>query len=263
MKDTSNSKEYTQKKAFFDKMLTIYGRKPVLEALQDKSIPVYKIHLADSNKPVGIINDIIQQAEQRGVEIAYHSKAALSRISKNAKQDQGVAADIESELFTQTQDFIAHITENKKGKQPNLLALDGLTNPQNVGMIARTAAAGGIDGLIIPQKGCADIGPLVIKASVGTIFKIAILKCPTLNDVVDDFKTQGYVLNTLEADAKTSLFEYKSDKPNIFVLGNETDGVSKSVSQKCNNALMIPMNSGVESLNVAVTAALIAYHQSY
>jgi 23S rRNA (guanosine2251-2'-O)-methyltransferase len=254
------SSDYEQKKAFFDRMLTIYGRKPVLEALQDRSIELHKIHLADSNKTAGIVDEIIKAAQARGIEIQYHSKQALSRISKNAKQDQGVAADIVSQLFAKTAEFIEHIESHCQRAHPKLLALDGLTNPQNVGMIARTAAAAGIDGLIVPRKGCADLGPLVIKASVGTIFKIPVLKCDSLEHTLPDFIQRNYSLNTLAADAKTSLFDHKLEQAEIFVLGNETDGVSKQVDKLCQQRLMIPMNNGVESLNVAVTAALIAYH---
>jgi 23S rRNA (guanosine2251-2'-O)-methyltransferase len=100
----------------------------------------------------------------------------------------------------------------------------------------------------------------VIKASVGTIFKIPVLKCDTLEHTLPEFIQRDFALNTLAADAKTSLFDHKLEQAEIFVLGNETDGVSKQVDKLCHNRLMIPMNNGVESLNVAVTAALIAYH---
>ena len=75
-------------------MITIYGRNPVLEALLDPSLSFFRLHLADSNKPADIIQQITHLAKERQVDIARHSKQALSRISKNGRQDQGVALDI-------------------------------------------------------------------------------------------------------------------------------------------------------------------------
>jgi uncharacterized protein (DUF2235 family) len=74
---------YQEKKAFYDRVITIYGRKPVLEALQDKSLPIHRLHLADSNKPTGIVADMLQLAQKRHIDVVYHSKQALSRISRN------------------------------------------------------------------------------------------------------------------------------------------------------------------------------------
>ena len=91
MKD---SQEYLNKKAFFDSIITLYGRNVVTEILDDETIEIHKLHLATSNRDEGVILEIKGVAEQRGVEIKMHSKEQLSRISKNAKQDQGVAIDI-------------------------------------------------------------------------------------------------------------------------------------------------------------------------
>ena len=89
-----DSQQYLARKQFFEQMLTIYGRKPVLEALQDKTLPAYRLHLADSNRKDGIIRDIQALAEQRDIETLFHSRDALARISRNGRQDQGVALDI-------------------------------------------------------------------------------------------------------------------------------------------------------------------------
>ncbi|MBT8148598.1 MAG: 23S rRNA (guanosine(2251)-2'-O)-methyltransferase RlmB, partial [Gammaproteobacteria bacterium] len=142
-------------------MLTIYGRKVVLEALHDANVNVYRLHLAHSNKPARIIEQIIALAEQRGVEIFYKDKSALSRISKNARQDQGIAADLLLEKMRTVEDFSA----STPCANARYLVLDRIHNPQNLGMIIRSAAAGGVDALFIPEQGGAAISPLVIKAS--------------------------------------------------------------------------------------------------
>ncbi|SDJ58711.1 TrmH family RNA methyltransferase [Microbulbifer yueqingensis] len=257
MKD---SPEYLQKRAFFDSLLTIYGRKPVLEALEDFSLPVHKLHLADSNRRDQVITRIEQLALERQIEVAHHDRKSLSRISRNARQDQGVALDLAPPLYGSASAFLHDAAS--AGKNYELLALDGITNPQNLGMIIRSACAGGIDGIILPRKGCAQIDPLVIKASTGTLFKTRLLRCGDLAPTLAQFRERGARVYGLSSHARETLASIGTGKPTVFVLGNETHGVSKSAAEQCSDSLRIPMHNDVESLNVAVTAALICFrHQ--
>lgn len=258
---SSDSKAYKNKKAFFDKLLTIYGRKPVLEALNDPDVTFHKVHLAESNKAGGIIAEIIERCESRNIPIHYHDKKALSRISKNSKQDQGVAADLAPSGYTTVDAFIE--ANKSKAENLNLLALDRITNPQNLGMIIRSACAGHIDGLILPKEGCATISPLVIKASAGTAFKATIINCDSLPGAITSLSKANIIehVYSLKGDAKQSLFDQDIEGNCLFILGNETDGVSDQVQALCTDSLCIPMNNGVESLNVAITAALIAFYR--
>lgn len=245
-----DSKEYLKKKANFDKLITLYGRNVVIEILQDDSVGVHKIHMADSNKKDGAIQTILSLASKRNVEIAYHDKKTLSRISKNAKQDQGVAIDILSTTYQSA-------NEIKNLSSYRLIALDGIQNPQNLGMIIRSCAAGNVDGIILPKKSSAKISPLVIKASAGTLFKIPIYYCNSLDEVLD--VSSDVKIYSLSSHVKNSIYDVKASSKSIFILGNESDGVSPEVEKLCNDSISIPMNRGVESLNVAVTASLIAF----
>lgn len=247
---------YQEKKAFFDGVLTVYGRKAVLEVLQDASLQCHALHLADSNIEKGIIAEIKHLAESRSIPVNIHSRIGLSRISKNGKQDQGVAADIICPSFNTLEHYLSSLPQ-RTGLR--LLALDGINNPQNLGMILRSAAAGKIDGIIWSRKGNAALGPLVTKASAGTIYRAPLLLCQDLPLGLGQCKAAGMAVCTLEANAQYTLFEYQSDASIVYVLGNETEGVSPAVSALADNALSIPMRNGVESLNVAVTASLIAY----
>ena len=255
-----NSKNYQDKKAYYDKMLTIYGRKPVLEALQNNELNIHRLHLANSNKAGGIINELLHVAEQRGIEVCYHDKAALSRISRNAKQDQGVAADIHYDNYLSVTEFLERWAEKPSSHlPPKLLALCDIHNAQNLGMIIRSACAGNIDGILIPGKGCASISPLVIKASTGTLFKATIIWCETLRETLQKLKEAGFSLCALSSYATESLFEHSPEGPVVYILGNESEGVSTDIFKLANKKLMIPMRNDVESLNVAITAALIAF----
>lgn len=252
-----DSASYLAKKAFFDSLLTIYGRKPVLEALQDQSLPIYCIHLADSNKTGGILDEITGLASARKIPIKYHSKTELSRISKNSREDQGVAADLQLQRYRRLDNFLreARATTNTK-----IIALDRITNPQNIGMLIRSAAAGGVDAVLIPEKGCAPLSPLVIKASAGTVFKCPIVRCGDLGDALRQLQKEGFTVYTLSLQAKIDAFSDKKAPARVYVLGNETDGVSKDIEQIADASIRIPMHNDVESLNVAVTGALLAYY---
>ncbi len=251
MKD---SQEYTAKKAFYDSYITVYGRNAVLEVLQDDSITIKKLHMASSNKQEGVINKILDLAERRGIELREHTKAQLSRISRNAKQDQGVAADILAPNYKKAEDFLEQAPESFR-----VLALDGIQNPQNLGMIIRSAAAGNIDAIILPKKNSARLSPLVIKASAGTLFKIDILYCDTLEEVLPALLEADATVYSLSSHADQSINSLDVPRRAVFVLGNENEGVSESVAKLCDASFGIAMRRGVESLNVAVTAALIAF----
>lgn len=248
----SDSQEYKNKKLFFEKIITLYGRNVVIEMLQDPTIAVYKLHMSTSNKPDGAIKTILSLAQDRDLEVTYHDKNALSRISKNAKQDQGVAIDIITQSYKNAKEI-------EKLTNFRMIALEGIQNPQNLGMIIRSCAAGNVDGIILPKKNSAKISPLVIKASAGTLFKIPIYFCDSLEELF--CKLDNTEIYALSSHAKSTIYDITPSEKSVFILGNESDGVSNNLLKICNNSISIPMNRGVESLNVAVTASLIAFMQ--
>lgn len=252
--------DYQQKKALYERMLTVYGRKAVLEALLDQGLQRHTLHLASSNRDSGIITDIKRHAREQGIPVKFHNREELSRISRNGKQDQGVALDILCPAFRNLENYLA---SKEHPDNTRLLALDGISNPQNLGMIIRSAAAGNIDGIILPRKGNAALGPLVIKASAGTVYQAPLLLCNSMPEALTSCQRAGAEICTLEADAPLSLFEHRHHGLCVYILGNETEGVSKSVSRQADTRLSVPMRNGVESLNVAVTASLIAYSNHF
>lgn len=252
-----DSVEYQQKKQFLSQMITIYGRKPVLEILNDSTLNIYRLHLAESNKQQGIVNEITTLAKQREIDVCYHDRQQLSRISKNSKQDQGVCVDILCPQHQSYKDFLKNIPSLEKPIR--LIALDGITNPQNLGMIIRSVCAGNIHGLLIPEKGCAKIDPLVVKASAGTLFKAPLLHCDQLIKALKECQQHGAKVYGLSSHATLSISQHANDDFIVYVLGNETEGVSQEVNALCDQHIYIPMKNNVESLNVAVTASLLAF----
>lgn len=251
---TSDSQAYRDKKAQLASILTIYGRKPVLEALQSPGVKASKLHLASSNKPAAIINDIEALAHKAGAETAFHTKEALSRISKNAKQDQGVALDIQCHGWQAFDAFVEQLPQDFE-----LIALDNVTNPQNLGMIIRSVCASPAYGLLLPEKGCARLDALVIKASAGTLFRCPIIRTNDLLSAITQLQRLNTEIIGLAGGGEHRLNDLPHKGRRVIIAGNETHGISQNVLNACDSRVSIPMSNGVESLNVAVATSLIAY----
>lgn len=254
----TDSPTYQQRRTQFDNLLTLFGRKPVLEALRSEDIRPVKLHLATSNRDSTELREMRAIAAQRNVEIVEHTRQALARISRNGRQDQGTAIDIEAPRYLPLEGLL---TEPPGERQ--LLALDSVTNPQNLGMIIRSVAASPLHGLILPRKGSAPIDGLVIKASAGTLFKCRIYHCSQLGESLARVKRHGYRIVALDSHGSASIRDTSRDRPTIFVLGNETAGLSDDTLSLSDETCAIPLANGVESLNVSVAAALIAFYSIF
>lgn len=228
----------------------------MLEALSNSAINFFRVHLATTNQKSPLLDDLLKLAKQRDVEVCYHDRDRLSRISKNKKQDQGVAADILCPSFGEFDDYLSQ----SKGRDFSLLAIESVTNPQNLGMIIRSVCASPMDGILLPRRGCAKLDSLVIKASAGTLFDARILFCDSLEAAFAKSRQQGVTLYGLSSGAHSdSLMDLREQRPNIFLLGNESSGISNNLLTRCDAVVRIPMHNAVESLNVAVTAGIIAF----
>lgn len=237
-------------------MITLYGRKPVLEILLDPEASIFRLHLAESNQRGDTITQIRKLAQERDIDIITHPKEALSRISKNARQDQGVAIDISPPKYLSV--------EQASDSAGQLLALDGITNPQNLGMIIRSVAASPMNGLLLPKKGCAKIDPLVHKASAGTLIKSSIYHCPTIESGLKSLRSKGYRLIGLSGGVDRSLGDIgNANEKIVYVLGNETTGISEPILALCDELACIPLESGIESINVAMAATLVAFRSTF
>ena len=233
-----------------DKWITIYGRKPVLEALNDPSLSVAKVIVAD-NATGHSLDDILKAADRYGTPVERATANRVKWLAGNGRHDQGVVADVDAPRMTPLKAFL----EARGTKPTKIFLLDGVTNPGNVGMILRTATGAGIDGVILPRAGTPHVGPLVIKASAGVAFQAPIVNVATAAGAVDLLRASGYRIYGLSARSRQSLFTADLSPRSAFVLGGETNGISVSTDDD----LRIPLHAGVESLNVAVAAAVVAF----
>jgi 23S rRNA (guanosine2251-2'-O)-methyltransferase len=237
-----------------DKFLTVYGRKPVLEALQG-GLPVARIHVADGARG-DVVQRILGAAKERGVQVNRVSERRVASISRNPKQDQGVVADVAAPNMSPLMAFL----EQRTGRlhATSVLVLDGIHNPANVGMILRTATAAGIDGIVVPETGTAAIGPLVIKASAGVAFQAPILRIDKAEYAAAQLVDARFDVVAIDAGDEVLFDAALSDRV-ALVLGNETEGISAEVRAYCTRAVSLPLAAGVESLNVAAAAAVVCY----
>lgn len=233
--------------------MTVYGRKPVLEALGDRKLSVDKVVLADTARGLAA-REILDAARERGVPVQRATAQRVKVLAGNGKQDQGVLADV---VAPRMRPLSAALADRRQPR--SVLLLDGITTPANVGMILRTATAAGVEGIVVPRKGVATIDPLVVKASAGVAFSAPVLRCYTAEEAAAALRETGYTLLAMDAGARNTVFAAEFPDKVAFVLGSETSGVTDGVRPHVNRWVSIPMSGGVESLNVASAAAVLCF----
>lgn len=238
-----------------DQFLTIYGRQAVLEALLDGGVEVDKV-LVDRTARGGAVEEILAAAAQRGLKVERVAAERVTRLSRNGRQDQGVVADVVAPNLTSLDAWVAGLDPSAPVAA---LVLDGLTTPANVGMVIRTATAAGLDAVVVPRMGVAEIGPLVVKASAGVAFRAPLVRSATAVEAVDHLAGAGLEVIGLRGDGAEPLFDAPLPSRGAYVLGNESAGVSDGVAGRVGRWVAIPLANGVESLNVGAAAAVLSY----
>ncbi len=227
---------------------------PVLEALLDRRAVVERVVVARAAQGSSV-ERIVAAAEERGVPVERADPRRVTHLSRNGRHDQGVVADVASRGLAELGDWLA----GREQGALRVLVLDGLTNPANVGMVIRTATAAGLDGVVLPQAGAPDVGPLVVKASAGVALWAPVLRSPTPAEAARTLQGAGVTVVGLAAGRGVPLWDAEIPERAALVLGNETVGVSAPVSSLVSSWWCIPLEAGVESLNVASAAAVLAF----
>lgn len=232
------------------------GRKPVIEALHDESLRIDKILLADrAHGPE--IDTIAGMAASRRVPVERVPERTVTNVARSGRHHQGVVADVLVPAMERLDDFCER---RRRGRDwaCHILVLDEVHNPANVGMILRSASAAGIAGVVVPHRGTADIGPVAIKASAGVAFRAPILRCEDTAEALTILDEHRFELIGIDMGGP-DVFDAPLPERGAFVIGNESSGLSARTRAAMTSIVSIPLESGVESLNAAVAASIVAY----
>jgi 23S rRNA (guanosine2251-2'-O)-methyltransferase len=227
----------------------------VLEALADRRVPVERLLVARTAKGAAV-DEVLAAAAGRGLRAERVAVEKVHRASGSPHHDQGVLAEVVADGVEPLDDWLAR---HPPPAPVALLVLDGVTNPANVGMVVRSAAGAGLDGTVLPRAGSPEVGPLLVRASAGVALRTPLLRCATASAAIDALAAAEVVAVGLRAADAPSLFDAELAPRTAYVLGNEAEGVSPAVAGRVAAWRSLPLADGVESLNVAATAAVVAF----
>jgi 23S rRNA (guanosine2251-2'-O)-methyltransferase len=204
--------------------------------------------------------DLERACRERGVEMRSVAMSEVNALSEAPRHDQGVVARVALSRVVEVETFLEQHTGRRARKPLRLLALDGVTNAQNVGMVVRTVVACGLDGMLWPRTGMPWVQGLVVKASASAVYRCNVLRCETLVEGLHALQGAGFEVLGLAHPGEARLFDHAPAHRAIFVAGSETHGLSGAVRELSDATLEVPLVGPVESLNVAVAASLACFH---
>ncbi|WAL66152.1 23S rRNA (guanosine(2251)-2'-O)-methyltransferase RlmB [Amycolatopsis cynarae] len=232
----------------------IAGRNPVVEALR-AGVPGTSLFVALNIDADDRVNEAVQLAADRGISILEIPREELDRKTNRAVH-QGLGLQVPPFEYVHPDDLLA--TARDSGEPPLLVALDGVTDPRNLGAVVRSAAAFGAHGVLLPARRSAGITAVAWRTSAGTAAKLPIAVATNLTRQLKAWADDGLMIAGLDADGSVDIdgLNLAAD-PLVIVVGSEGRGLSRLVRETCDVTVSIPMAAGVESLNASVAAAVL------
>lgn len=231
----------------------IEGRHPVMEAFR-AGRTIDKLFVLDGCED-GPVKSIIRAAKKQDTYIRFVKKERLDQLSET-HQHQGVIAVAAAYSYSTVEDILA--IARKKNEEPFIFLLDGIEDPHNLGAIIRTANLAGAHGVIIPKHRAVGLTGVVAKTSAGALNYTPVAKVANLGQTIDQLKKEGlwFVCGHMGGDV---MYRLNLKGPIGLVVGNEGEGVSRLVREKCDYIASIPMKGDIDSLNASVAAGILAY----
>ena len=233
--------------------LIVEGRNAVIEAFRSGKT-VDKLYVLDGCQD-GPVRTIIREAKKYDTIINYVAKERLDQLSET-KKHQGVIAQIAAYEYSEVEDMFA--LAESRGEDPFIIVLDNIEDPHNLGAIIRTANLAGAHGVIIPKRRAVGLTATVAKTSAGALHYTPVAKVTNIAKTMEELKERGMWFVCADMGGETM---YKLNlKGSIgLVIGNEGEGVSRLVKEKCDFIASIPMKGDIDSLNASVAAGVLAY----
>ncbi|MEU1809366.1 23S rRNA (guanosine(2251)-2'-O)-methyltransferase RlmB [Micromonospora aurantiaca (nom. illeg.)] len=230
----------------------LVGRNPVLESLRTQ-VPATALYTAQGIDVDDRVKEIVRTAADRGIAILEVSRGELDRMTGGVLH-QGVGLQVPPFAYEPFDDLVAAALEQAA---PLLVALDGVTDPRNLGAVIRSAAAFGAQGVFVPERRAAGITATAWRTSAGAAARVPVAQVTNLTRSLKACKEAGFVVVGLDADGQTDLYDLEAAVgPLVVVVGSEGRGLSRLVGETCDLTVSIPMVSDVESLNASVAAAV-------
>ena len=233
--------------------LTIEGRNAVLEAFRSGKT-IDKLFVQDGCKD-GPILSITREARKHDTLIKYVPRERLDQLSEPGKH-QGVIAYAAAYEYAEVEDILKNARD--KGEEPFIFLLDNIEDPHNLGAIIRTANLAGAHGVIIPKRRAVGLTATVAKTSAGALNYTPVAKVTNLAATIDELKKEGLWFVCADMGGE-SMYRLNLKGPIGLVIGNEGEGVSRLVKEKCDYIASIPMKGDIDSLNASVAAGVLAY----
>ncbi len=214
-------------------------------------------HLYCQERPGHRLQALVNQARSKGVAVKLVPASAFDHLAPGVRH-QGVAAVVAPFRFTPLKELLAR--QSADGRENSLLvALDGVTDPRNLGAVIRTAAAAGGDGLILPERRSAAITANVSKTAAGALENLAICQVVNLADALRRCRESGFWIYGAVAAGGKDLYTVDWAGKIVLVLGSEDKGLRPIIDRACDVRVTIPLARESESLNVGIAAAVTLF----
>jgi 23S rRNA (guanosine2251-2'-O)-methyltransferase len=234
----------------------VAGRNPVLEALRAR-VPATALHVGprlDSDERIG---QAVMLAADAGIPVVEAGRAELDRLTGGAVH-QGLALRIKRYSYADPADLVE--IARSAGEQPLIVALDGVTDPRNLGAVARSVAAFGGHGILVPTRRSVGVTAGAWKSSAGALARLRVAQTANLARALASYADDGLFVVGLDAAGSADVGDLElADSPLVLVVGSEGKGLSRLVAQRCDEVVRIPISSVAESLNAGIAAGIALY----
>ncbi len=235
----------------------VVGRNPVFEALT-AGLPVKQAYVAEGAERDDRLRDILKFAAEHSIPLLQVTRAELDRVTGGLVH-QGVALQLPAFEYADVEDVLADAFDT----DGIVVALDGVTDPRNLGAIIRSAAAFGATGVVIPARRSASMTAAAWKTSAGAAARLPIAMATNLNRALEQASKMGFTIVGLAGEGEVPVTATPgTDGPVVVVVGSEDEGLARLVREHCDALISIPIASSVESLNASVAAAIALYEVS-
>jgi len=236
-------------------MQILYGMNPVLEALHADPEGISRIIIASGRRGQGI-DRVVDQASRLGIRVLFQDHAALDRIAGRVSH-QGIVGLCREFTYSSLDEVMANRHADLLGDL--ILLVDGVTDPQNLGALIRTAHCFGANGVVIPAHRAAGVTPVVMKASAGAVHHVPVAVSVNLGHTIETLKRNRYWIYGAHAGTEKDLATIPFEGQVALVVGSEGKGIRPLIRKKCDVLFSVPMVGKIDSLNVSVAAGIMLY----